>query len=200
MRRLHELQPVVIRAGIAAVDARTVATLGDAAILLPVRQIRIDDRPRSLEFQHGGHLVRLSGRLGPGPTQETVTFTVDGAASVAQRRQSPRLAVDLRVEVHDLDQPGPPVAARTLDFSAGGIRVAGWTAPLGRHVRLAIFLPSGEGAQVALTGRVCRAGASEAAIAFDDGQDEPRDTVGRLVLGVRLHAAVRASQSGRGAR
>ena len=191
MRRLRDYQRVDIYAGEAAFTARVAAVTGDEARLLLSGPLPAEagflPAHCQITFDHGGHLIMLSGMLWPkDPT--SVRFVVSDGVRAADKRQHARLNVKLPALVTPIDDLGNDTGelfeAATLDISAGGALLGQGGLIGGSRIRIAIELPGSLGVVDAIA-RVVRSTDTVTALAFLNLEDDVRARIERFVEQVR---------------
>lgn len=195
MRRLRDFQRVDIYAGEASLPCRVAAVHGDEARLqlagplpdeagtLPV--------PCQLAFDHGGHLIMLSGTL-HAAGEGSVKFVVGDGVRASDKRRHARLSVPLPALVTPVDDSGndlgPSAACETKDISAGGALLGVGGMP--PRIRVAITLP-GELGVVEAHASVVRSTDEVTACAFIALDVERQQTIDDFVETVRVELARR---------
>jgi hypothetical protein len=127
VRRIHDFMPATLSVGVRPMPAIVAATSKDVAWLLP-RDPRdatpgLLPRAAQISFHHQGHLVVLHGNAERAP-QGTVAFHANREGRVDNLRASPRLDVQLPVQV---SVAGATHATTTVNLSAGGALLEGRT-------------------------------------------------------------------------
>jgi hypothetical protein len=117
--------PATLSVGVRPMAAIVAATSNDVAWLLPrdPHDGTPDLLPRAaqISFNHQGHLVVLHGQAERAP-QGTVAFHANREGRVDNLRASPRLDVELPVQI---SSGGTTRPAKTLNLSAGGALLSG---------------------------------------------------------------------------
>ena len=195
MRRLRDFQRVDIYAGEVTVPARVAAVTGDEARLqladpLP-SEAGVLPLPCQLAFDHGGHLIMLSGML-YGIDDRAVRFVVGDGVRASDKRRHARLSLPLPAIVTPVDDrgvdAGETIACSTKDISAGGalLGVGGMPA----RIRVAIELPGSLGT-IDAHANVVRSTDQVTACAFIALDAERQQTIEKFVETVRVELARR---------
>lgn len=204
MRRLRDFQAVVLDLGSEArLTCRVVAVQGEDALLQPdlpdAAVLPAGWTPASLSFEGATAPVLLAGQVTAGPLDELVRFAQGDGIRMPQLRASARLDLTLPVTLRPLARTGGrglAVAAHSVDISAGGVLLGGFTAPPdSTRIQIEFTLP-GHGS-LSLEGALVRSGVGTSAVRFD----EPVPAIGEFVLRCRQEvarlAARRAAETAR---
>jgi hypothetical protein len=194
VRRIHDFMPATLSVGVRPMAAIVAATSKDIAWLLP-RDPRdptpgLLPRPAQISFQYQGHLVVLHG-VAERAQQGCVAFRADSEGRVDNLRSSPRLDVELPVQV---STGGGTRAAVTENVSAGGVLLKGMGFGLADFaVEVAIQMPH-DGPVVTARGLIVRAQAGGTGVRFTDIDDTARSTLDSMVLSIRAALARRFAE------
>jgi hypothetical protein len=193
VRRIRDFMPATLRVGVRPMEGIVAATSNDIAWLLP-RDPRdptpgLLPRPAQISFRHQGHLVVLHGTADRAP-QGTVAFQASREGRVDNLRASPRLDVQLPVQV---SAGGRTAETKTINVSAGGALLDGTTfGPRDGGVEVAIQMP--QGAEVRARGLVVRVLPEGTGIRFTDIDPAARDHIDSMVLSIRAALARRFAE------
>lgn len=196
MKRLRDFQAVVLACGEDALGTcRVVAVQGEEAVLQPDRPeaLPVDGwMAATLSFEGATAPVLLSGHVSAGPLPETLRFVQGDRIRMPQLRASARLELALPLQVRPVNRTGGrglATAARTIDLSAGGMLVGGFSAPDPRgRVLIDITLPETGG--LSLEAIVVRTWTDRTAVRFE----EPVEALGTFVLRCRQEVAKLAAR------
>jgi hypothetical protein len=186
--------PATLSVGVRPMEAIVAATSKDIAWLLP-RDPRdptpgLLPRPAQISFRHQGHLVVLHGHA-TRAQQGTVAFQANREGRVDNLRSSPRLDVQLPVQV---SAGGASTATETLNVSAGGALLASTAVGVrDTAVEVAIQMPS-DGPEVRARGLIVRVLPHGTAIRFTDMDAAARDHLDSMVLSIRAALARRFAE------
>jgi hypothetical protein len=198
--RPADFQSVNLHVRHARFTARVVQVRGAETTLAVPRGLPAAARPLPAEaemsFEHDRQIVMLSGTL-LGGDDISARFRIDDGIAPRELRRFARLTVNLSVAVTPLTddgrEAGPTEEMRTVDISAGGLRLD--RLGMAGGVRVALELPGGYGA-VTATGRVVRNVVDGSGVRFDGLDTETLERLDRFVLGVRHQLAQRLAQTG----
>jgi PilZ domain len=194
VRRIRDFMPATLSVGVRPMQGIVAATSKDIAWLLP-RDPRdatpgLLPRAAQISFMYQGHLVVLHGHAERAP-EGTVAFTADREGRVDNLRASPRLDVQLPVQV---SVAGRTVETQTLNVSAGGALLAGTAfGPRDGAVEVAIQMPQG-GPEVRARGLIVRILPQGTGIRFTDIEPSARDHLDTMVLSIRAALARRFAE------
>jgi hypothetical protein len=186
--------PATLSVGVRPMQAIVAATSKDIAWLLP-RDPRdqtagLLPRAAQISFLHQGHMVVLHGQADKAP-EGTIAFTADREGRVDNLRASPRLDVQLPVQV---SVAGRTLDSHTLNVSAGGALLAGSSfGPRDGAVEVTIQMPQG-GPEVRARGLVVRALPEGTGIRFTDIEPAAREHLDSFVLSIRAALARRFAE------
>jgi hypothetical protein len=186
--------PATLSVGVRPMEGIVAATSKDIAWLLP-RDPRdptpgLLPRPAQISFLHQGHLVVLHGNA-ERAAQGTVAFHANREGRVDNLRSSPRLDVQLPVQVRAGETTK---ATQTMNVSAGGVLLAGTMfGPRDTAVEVAIQMPHG-GPEVRGRGLIVRVLAQGTGVRFTDIDEPSRDILDSMVLSIRAALARRFAE------
>jgi len=194
VRRIRDFMPATLSVGVRPMEGIVAATSKDIAWLLPrdPRDPTPGLLPRSaqISFLHQGHLVVLHGNA-ERAAQGTVAFHANREGRVDNLRSSPRLDVQLPVQV---SAGGATKETQTVNVSAGGALLAGTTfGPPDTAVEVAIQMPH-DGPEVCGRGLIVRVLAEGTGIRFTDIDPPSRDILDSMVLSIRAALARRFAE------
>jgi hypothetical protein len=194
VRRIRDFMPATLSVGVRPMEAIVAATSKDIAWLLP-RDPRdptpgLLPRPAQISFLHQGHLVVLHGNA-ERAAQGTVAFQANREGRVDNLRSSPRLDVQLPVQV---SAAGATNATQTMNVSAGGVLLAGTMfGPRDTAVEVAIQMPHGA-PEVRGRGLIVRVLPQGTGVRFTDIDEPSRDILDSMVLSIRAALARRFAE------
>jgi hypothetical protein len=148
MHRLRDRQPVVLDLEEEAIECVVAEIAGDEATLEPLSAadagyIPSLGRAAALVFGVNGDRVRLRGAVRRGPSEGLLRFVAGADAGLPARRRTPRLAVELPVEVAPLEaDDSHRLVACDVGLGGMGVVAGSWAAAEGAIVRFAIELPA----------------------------------------------------------
>jgi hypothetical protein len=187
--------PATLSVGVRPMAAIVAATSNDVAWLLP-RDPRdatpgLLPRPAQLSFTHQGHLVVLHGNAERAP-QGTVAFHANREGRVDNLRASPRLDVELPVQVSSAGATRP---TKTVNLSAGGALLAG--AGFGAAdaaVEVTITLP--QSVTATARGLIVRVHPAATGLRFTEIEPSAAAHIDSMVLAIRAQLARRFAEKG----
>ncbi|MCW3023362.1 MAG: PilZ protein [Conexibacter sp.] len=193
MRRIRDFMPATLSVGVRPMPAIVAATSKDVAWLLPrdPRDATPALLPRSaqISFTHQGHLVVLHGHA-ERTAQGTVAFHANREGRVDNLRASPRLDVQLPVQVNGA---GAGLATTTVNLSAGGALLAGTGfGAADSTVEVEIALP--QDTVVKARGKIVRVHEEATGIRFSDLAPADQEHIDSMVLSVRAQLARRFAE------
>jgi hypothetical protein len=190
--------PATLSVGVRPMEGIVAATGKDIAWLLPLDPrdptAGLLPRPAQLSFRHQGHLVVLHGNA-ERAQQGCVAFQASREGRVDNLRESPRLEVQLPVEV---TAGGKTIETRTVNLSAGGALLEG--ASFGARdgaVEVTIQMPQ-DGPEVKARGIIVRTLPEGTGIRFTDIDPQSRDHLDSMVLSIRAALARRFAEKATG--
>ena len=194
MRRIRDFMPATLSVGVRPMPAIVAATSKDVAWLLPrdPRDPTPGLLPRSaqISFTHQGHLVVLHGRA-ERAAQGTVAFHANREGRVDNLRASPRLDVQLPVQVSGAGAAAQ--ATTTVNLSAGGALLAGGGfGAADSTVEVEIALP--QDTIVKAHGQIVRVHDEGTGIRFSDLDPADHAHIDSMVLAVRAQLARRFAE------
>jgi hypothetical protein len=193
VRRIRDFMPATLSVGVRPMAAIVAATSKDVAWLLP-RDPRdatpgLLPRPAQISFQHQGHLVVLHGHA-ERAAQGTVAFHANREGRVDNLRASPRLDVQLPVQV---TVGGASRATTTVNLSAGGALLAGTVfGPADGTVEVEISLP--QDTTVKARGVIVRVHQEATGIRFTELEPASQLHIDSMVLSIRAALARRFAE------
>jgi hypothetical protein len=193
VRRIRDFMPATLSVGVRPMAAIVAATSKDVAWLLPRdphdATPGLLPRPAQISFQHQGHLVVLHGNA-ERAAQGTVAFHANREGRVDNLRASPRLDVQLPVQV---TFGGKTTATTTENLSAGGVLLAGTTFGLAQGaVEVAISLP--QDTVVQARGVIVRVHQAATGVRFTEIDPSASDHIDSMVLSIRAALARRFAE------
>jgi PilZ domain len=193
VRRIRDFMPATLSVGVRPMAAIVAATSNDVAWLLPrdPHDATPDllPRPAQISFHHQGHLVVLHGRA-ERAAQGTVAFHANREGRVDNLRASPRLDVELPVEV---SSGGVTRPSKTVNLSAGGTLLAGTSfGPSEAAIEVAITLP--RDTVVTARGLVVRVHYAGTGVRFTEIDPDAVEHIDSMVLAIRAQLARRFAE------
>ena len=171
MRRLRVRQPVVLDLEEEAIECVVFGVDGDEATLEPVSSADaayIPSLGRAAALVFGDRdRVRLRGAVRRGPHEGSLLFVAGAESGLPARRRTPRVAVELPIEVTPVEG-GASHRLVTCDVGLGGVGVGvgAWALEPDALVRIAIELPAAP--PIRGTARVLRVDEGVAGLEFAD--------------------------------